>query len=114
MSPVNISDVVGNKVMVLFHSANGLDKIGIDDGTKYCRVVGFDNIGLWVENPNYEETPIRHGDGTLIAPEQRQREHYVANILIPWSNVRAVVHFPDRDRDSELESEEVRPIGTYL
>ncbi len=38
----------------------------------------------------------------------------MAHILIPWGNVQAVVHFPDRDREQELESEEVRPIGTYL
>jgi hypothetical protein len=114
---VNISEVVGRKVMVLFHSAKGLDSLGIDDISKYCkycRVVGFDNLGLWVENPHYEETPIRDPNGSLIPPEERERRSYVAHILIPWSNVRAVVHFPDREREHELESEEVRPIGSYL
>jgi hypothetical protein len=111
---VNISEVVGRKVMVLFHSAKGLDSLGIDDISKYCRVVGFDNLGLWVENPHYEETPIRDPDGSLIPPEERERRSYVAHILIPWTNVRAVVHFPDREREHELESEEVRPIGSYL
>ena len=110
---MNIGEVVGNKVMVLFHSAEGLKSIGIDDTTKYCRIVGFDNIGIWIENPNYEETPIRDEDGKLIPPEQRVREHHVANILVPWGNVRAVVHFPERTLD-EPESEEVRPIGSYL
>ncbi len=111
---MNIGDVVGNKVMVLFHSAKGLDSIGIDDVSKYCRVVGFDNIGIWVENPTYEETPIRHPDGTLIAPEERKKEQYLAHILIPWANIRGVVYFPEREREKELESEEVRPIGAYL
>lgn len=54
---MNISGVVGRKVMVLFHSAKGLDSLGVDYISKYCRVVGFDNLGLWVENPHYEETP---------------------------------------------------------
>lgn len=111
---MNIGDVVGNKVMVLFHSSKGLESVGVDDRSKYCRVVGFDNIGLWVENPSYEETPIRNPDGSLIPPDQRERQSYLANVLIPWGNVRAVVHFPDREKDQELESEEVRPIGSYL
>jgi hypothetical protein len=111
---MNISDVVGSKVMVLFHSSKGLDPLGIDDPNKYCRVVGFDNIGLWVENPTYEETPIRASDGSLIPPGERERKAYVAHILIPWANVRAIVHFPERDKEPELESEEVRPIGSYL
>ena len=45
MPTMTIGEVVGNKVMVLFHSASGLEKLGIDDDSKYCRVVGFDNIG---------------------------------------------------------------------
>lgn len=110
---MNISDVVGKKVMVLFHSAKGLKSVGIDDNSKYCRIVGFDNIGIWVENPNYEETPIRDENGDLIPPEKRLRESYVANILVPWGNVRAVVYFPGREME-EPESEEVRPIGSYL
>ena len=112
---MNISDIIGHKVMVLFHSSKGLEALGIDDETKYCRVVGFDNVGLWVENPTYEETPLRDADGALIPPEGRVRKRYLAHILIPWGNVRSVVHFPDRERDEkELESEEVRPIGSYL
>ncbi|MFQ5515505.1 MAG: hypothetical protein ACE5FG_13880 [Myxococcota bacterium] len=111
---MNISDVIGNKVMVLVHSPKGLEKLGIDADSKYCRVVGFDNVGLWIENPSYEETPIRRPDGSLIPPEERRPERYVAHILIPWSNVRGVVYFPERERDKQLESEEVRPIGSYL
>jgi hypothetical protein len=111
---MNISDVIGDKVMVLFHSAKGLEKIGIDDDSKYCRIVGFDNVGVWVENPSYEETPIRRADGSLIPPEEREREHYLAHILIPWGNIRGIVYFPGREKEKELESEEVRPIGSYL
>lgn len=112
---MNISDIIGRKVMVLFHSSKGLEPLGIDDKTKYCRVVGFDNVGLWVENPAYEETPLRNAEGALIPPESRELKRYVAHILIPWSNVRSVVHFPNREREEkELESEEVRPIGSYL
>ncbi len=112
---MNISDVVGSKVMVLFHSAKGLERLGIDDTSKYCRIVGYDNIGLWVENPSYEETPIRDADGKLIPPDAREPKHYLAHILIPWGNVRSVVYFPEREAaQQELESEEVRPIGSYL
>ena len=39
---------------------------------------------------------------------------YVAHILVPWSNVRSIVFFPGRETAEELESEEVRPIGSYL
>ena len=112
---MNISDVIGRKVMVLVNSATGLEALGIDAESKYCRVVGFDNIGLWVENPSYEETPLRDAEGGLIPPDERQPQHYVAHILLPWANVRSVVYFPDRESaEPELESEEVRPIGSYL
>ncbi len=112
---MNISDVIGRKVMVLFNSAKGLEPLGIDAESKYCRVVGFDNIGLWVENPHFEETPLRDSEGNLIPPEERQSKSYLAQILIPWANVRSLVYFPEREgAEKELESEEVRPIGSYL
>ena len=112
---MNIADIIGQKVMVLFNTAQGLEKLGIDDNSKYCRVVGYDNVGIWVENPSYEETPLRDEDGKLIPPEEREPKRYTAHILVPWGNIRSVVHFPDRDQaETELESEEVRPIGSYL
>jgi len=112
---MNISDVIGHKVMVLFNSPQGLEKLGIDDNNKYCTIVGYDNIGIWVENPSYEETPLRDAKGGLIPPEDRQPKRFTAHILIPWGNIRSVVHFPDREgKEPELESEEVRPIGSYL
>ena len=110
---MNIGEIVGSKVMILLQSAKGLAKLGIDETTAYCRVVGFDNIGLWVENPSYEETPIRDAEGRLIPQDQRQPLRCVAHILIPWSNVRSIVAFPGR-ADAELESEDVHPIGSYL
>jgi hypothetical protein len=110
---MNIADVVGRKVMILFHTAEGLEQLGIDDKSKYCRVVGYDNVGLWVENPSYEETPIRFEDGSVIPPDDRKKQHYVAHILIPWGNIRGVAHFPGREEPG-LESEEVRGIGSYL
>jgi hypothetical protein len=111
---MNIGDAVGRKVMVLFHSSKGLESLGIDDLTKYCRIAGYDQVGLWIENPSYEETPLRDDAGGLIPPDQRQRRTYLAHILIPWGNVRSIVFFPDRDVEADLESEEVRPIGSYL
>jgi hypothetical protein len=111
---MNMSEVVGTKVMVLLHSAKGLAKLGIDETSTYCRVVGFDHIGLWVENPAYEETPIRDESGMLIPQDQREPRRYVAHILLPWANVRSLVAFPGRDREADLESEEVRTIGSYL
>ena len=111
---MNINEAVGRKVMILFHSSKGLESLGIDDLSKYCRVVGYDNVGLWIENPNYAETPIRYEDGSPIPPDQRERKSYVAHILIPWGNVRSIVFFPGRESAEELESEEVRPIGSYL
>ncbi len=111
---MNIGEVVGSKVMVLLHSSKGLSKLGLDETCAYCRVVGFDNIGLWVENPSYEETPIRDSQGNLIPQAERRPQRYVAHIMIPWGNVRSIVAFPGREKEAELESEEVRRIGSYL
>lgn len=111
---MNISDAIGQKVMLLFHSTKGLEPLGIDARSIYCRIVGYDHIGVWIENAHYEETPVRDDEGNLIPPDKRERRTYVANILVPWGNVRSIVFFPERKSETELESEEVRTLGSYL
>jgi hypothetical protein len=109
---MNIGEIVGSKVMVLLQSARGVAKLGIDETRAYCRVVDFDHIGLWVENPHYEETLIRDESGDLIPRSERRAQRYVGPVVIPRGNVRSIVAFPGREKDAELGREEARPIGS--
>ncbi len=93
---MDIERAINNKVLILLFTHEGLEKAGITERNFYARLVGHDQIGLWVENPKFETTSVRREDGSLIPVEERQKEIYVANILIPWGNIKSIVYFPNR------------------
>jgi hypothetical protein len=94
---VEIDRLVNDKVMIVLVNHDGLNKIGITENNFYAKIVGYDRIGLWIENPEFITTRVRDDSGNIIPPEQRQQETYEANVLIPWSNLRSIVHFPERE-----------------
>ena len=93
---VEIDRLINDKVMIVLINHDGLNKIGITESNFYAKIVGYDRIGLWIENPEFKTTRVRDDEGHIIAPEKRQQEIYETNVLIPWSNIRSIVHFPNR------------------
>lgn len=94
---VEIERLINDLVMIVLANHDGLNKIGIHESTFYAKIVGYDRIGLWIENPEFTTTRVRDDEGNIIPPEKRKKEMYLANILIPWSNLRSIVQFPHRD-----------------
>jgi len=94
---VEIERMMNDRVMVVLNNHDGLNKIGITENNFYAKIVGYDRIGLWIENPEFTTTRVRDDDGHIIPPEKRKKEIYLANVLIPWGNIRSVVQFPHRE-----------------
>ena len=94
---VEIEKLINARVMVVLVNHDGLNKLGITENNFYAKIVGFDRIGLWIENPEFTTTRVRDDDGNIIPLEQRKKEMFLANVLIPWANIRSIVQFPNRD-----------------
>ncbi|MBD3309364.1 hypothetical protein GF339_23405 [candidate division KSB3 bacterium] len=94
---VEIEKLINDRVMIVLANREGLNKAGINETNFYAKIVGYDRIGLWIENPEFTTTRVRDDDGNIIPPEDRQQENYLANVLIPWNNIRSIVHFPNRE-----------------
>ena len=93
---VEIEKLINDRVMIVLVNREGLNKVGVNENNFYAKLVGYDRIGLWIENPEFTTTRVRDDNGNIIPPEKREQEMYLANILIPWSNIRSIVHFPNR------------------
>jgi hypothetical protein len=111
---MTIDEIINKTVMFMLFSSEGLEPAGIKERKFYAKVVGRDSLGLWIENPKLETTRLRDDHGIIIPPEHRQHEEHVAYILIPWGNIRSVVHFPLRDGFDTAEDEEARSLGRGL
>lgn len=108
---MTIDDAVNKMVMLLIFSHEGLEAAGIKEKRFYAKIVGRDSIGLWIENPKLETTRVRDDNGSIIPPNRRQLEEHVAHVLLPWGNIRSVVHFPTRQGFDKAEDEEASALG---
>jgi hypothetical protein len=108
---VTIDDAVNKTVMLIIFSSEGLEAAGIKEKKFYAKIVGRDSIGLWIENPKLETTRVRNDNGAIIPPDRRQLEEHVAHVLIPWGNIRSVVHFPNREGFDTAVDEEASALG---
>ncbi len=72
-------------------------------------VLGLDNLGLWIEHPDYKLTFVYDDEGNYIPPQARKEISYRAAILILWGAIKTIVFFPDQE--AILPSEEVPVIG---
>ena len=68
---VEIERMMNDRVMLVLNSHEGLNKIGIAENHFYAKLVGYDRIGLWIENPEFTTTRVRDDDGHIIPPEKR-------------------------------------------
>ena len=108
---MTIDDIINKTVMFMIFNHEGLEPAGIKERRFYAKVVGRDSIGLWIENPKLETTRLRDDGGLLIPPERRHHEEHLAYVLIPWGNIRSVVHFPARQGFDTVEDEEASALG---
>ena len=74
----------------------------------HLMIKGYDNFGLWVEHPNLYIVTSEDESGNPISKDGEDREHIDANIFIHWSNIRTLMHYPNRqgfDFPSEFDKD---------
>ena len=94
-----MQDVVGTKVLIHLHrqAYEMLSLQGVDSEKFVARVVGVDNFGMWIENPNYTSIPVFDDEGNYIAPEERAEVTHRAVVLLQWPYIQTIIQFPDRE-----------------
>lgn len=98
MASVTMENTVGTRVLIHLQpeAFMAMDVQGIEEPQFVARVLGYDNFGLWVENPNYCTTPVYSDEGEYIPPEQRGEICHRAVTLLQWSSIQTILQFPDR------------------
>ena len=87
--------IIGDVVYISFADKERYKDIGIDKLAGHFKILGYDNIGLWVEHPYMLES-------------KSTNKNIKSNFLITWDNVKTIMHYPDRkgfDFPSEFDKE---------
>lgn len=106
---LNIDSFIGHRVQITLSNQaySLLDGLGITSPKFYANILGYDSIGIWVENPHYCITPAYDAEGNYIPPEKRKEECHRAALLILWSYIVSIVAFPDVEEFMPEEPEHV-------
>tara|TARA_Y100000996_G_C22428761_1_gene604710 strand:- start:91 stop:426 length:336 start_codon:yes stop_codon:yes gene_type:complete len=99
-------DVIGDVIFIAFNDKTMLNHVGLNAECGHFKIMGYDNFGLWVEHPNLYILTSEDESETLS--EEEDKEHIDANIFIHWSNIRTLMHYPNRqgfDFPSEFDKD---------
>jgi len=103
-------DIIGDVIFISFHDKSILNHIGIDLEFGHFKVMGYDNFGLWVEHPNLYSVILEDSNGKPLPPGKEKKEHIEANIFVQWSNIKTLMHYPNR-KGFDFPSEFDKDIG---
>ncbi len=108
---ITIEDLVGRQILINMHQAAFADLAiqGFESPRFRAVVLGLDNLGLWIEHPDYKLTFVYDDEGKYIPPQERKEVSYRAAVLILWGAIKTIVFFPDQE--AILPSEETPVIG---
>jgi len=111
ISRVSIDDLVGRQVMVHMHTQafSDLNIQGFQAPRFRAVILGMDNLGLWIEHPEYRIMPVYDDKGEYIPPGERKETVHRAAILLMWNTIKTIVFFPDQE--AVLPTEDVPVIG---
>ena len=91
------AEIVGDIVQVVLTDTDGLEPLGLTSRTPYLKVVGMDDLGLWVEHPQYVILQTNDENGRPLPEDKQIKTHLEANFLLRWEKIGTLVHFPNRE-----------------
>lgn len=87
---MKIEDIIDDIVLLVLTENEPLKELGITQNKLFVKVVGYDENGIWIENPDFR----------LPDTNKKDPEAYTsvtASILIAWAYISSIVHFPNME-----------------
>ena len=82
-------EIIGDIVYISFSDPERYLDIGIEPESNHFKVLGYDNLGIWVEHPSL-----------LVVKDSSSKSskeiNVQSNFLITWDNIKTIMHYPER------------------
>ncbi len=85
---MKIEDIIEDVVLLILSENEPLKELGITQNKLFAKILGYDENGVWIENPEFR----------LPMPEENDPDAFQsvkASILVPWAFMISIVHFPN-------------------
>lgn len=76
-----------------------------------AKLVDMDNLGIWLENPNYVRISVRDEKDNPIPQNLQTEKRVTSNVLIKWEFIGSIMRFPNEEIDGSTE--DIKKIGFY-
>ena len=85
---MKIEDIVDDIVLLILAENEPLKELGISQNKLFAKVTGYDDNGVWIENPDFHIPDPSKNDPKAF-------QSVTASILVPWPFLISIVHFPN-------------------
>ncbi len=111
---MQIEDLKGKLVLFKFSEEirTDLPLFQIYKDELWAMVTGVDDMGVWIENPEYELGVWWDEKGDLIPQNKQVKEKVKTNILISWRYIKGLMSVED-ERFQRVKSERLPGFQTY-
>lgn len=111
---MQVADLTGRLVLFKFSEEirGDLSLFQIYKDEVWAAVIGVDNEGIWIENPEYELGIWWDEHGNLIPQDKQIKEKVKTNILISWRYIKALMSVED-ERFQKAKSERLPGFQVY-
>ncbi len=92
-----LENIIGDIVFVSLRDKSFLSKIAIPEDISHFKIMGQDQLGLWVEHPQLTFKYKLDENGKSIPEKEQKIEKVDAVFLIAWGNIDTIMHYPNRD-----------------
>ena len=103
-----IENIIGDIVFLSFRDKSFLSKLAIPEEANHFKILGQDQLGLWVEHPKLTFRYTTDKDGNSIPKDKQKLQEVDAIFLVAWGNIDTVMHYPNRggyDFPSEFDTD---------
>lgn len=111
---MQIEDLKGKLVLFKFSEEIRMDLplFQIYKDELWAMVTGIDDMGVWIENPEYELGVWWDEKGDLIPQNKQVKEKVKTNVLISWRYIKGLMSVED-ERFQRVKSERLPGFQTY-
>jgi hypothetical protein len=111
-----LQDAINQKIQIRFINfpeelSGSVTGVYNPDDWLLAKLVDMDNLGVWLENPNYIRISVRDENGNPIPQHLQSEERVTSNVLIRWEFIGSIVRFPNEEINGETE--DIKIIGFH-
>tara|TARA_B100002051_G_C16443666_1_gene490187 strand:+ start:179 stop:511 length:333 start_codon:yes stop_codon:yes gene_type:complete len=92
-----IENIIGDIVFISLRDKSFLSKIAISEDLNHFKIMGQDQLGLWVEHPQLTFKYNSDKNGKSFPENEQKTEEIDAVFLIAWGNIDTIMHYPNRE-----------------